>query len=68
MFIAQQKDGPQDGGEQITSSIWNYFLLDAFWTQYMQALGEYGDAPANFDEHQWKYYLYVLFFVITFIT
>ena len=48
--------------------IWQYFLIDAVWNQYMMAIGEYGDVPDAFDSHQWKYQLYIFFFAITFIS
>ena len=34
----------------------------------MLTLGEYGDAPGVFDQHEFKYGLYILFFITTFMT
>ena len=34
----------------------------------MLTLGEFGEAPAVFNDHKFKYGLYVLFFITTFLT
>ena len=54
------------------------FDFDAIWSQYMLAIGEIGDLPDAFDafdndkfdrqEAGWKFFLYILFFMTTFIT
>ena len=42
--------------------------MDSFWSMYMFALGDTGEAPDVYDTHEFKYELYFLFFFITFFT
>ena len=48
--------------------VFQYFLVDAIWSQYIMALSEPGEIPERFDPHPWKYALYILFFCITFLS
>ena len=78
LYIALQREQRyQDDDQNIMKSIF-FFDFDAIWSQYMLAIGEIGDLPDAFDafdndkfdrqEAGWKFFLYILFFMTTFIT
>ena len=69
MYIALQREEREiETDVTVMEQVFQYFLVDAIWSQYIMALSEPGEIPERFDPHPWKYALYILFFCITFLS